>query len=737
LNYNQTIFFASTAKGMELILADEILAIGAENVKQAAGGVYFEGDLETAFRVCLWSRLANRVLMPITDYSAPTPEQLYAGALKIDWSQHLNVSKTFAIDASIRRSKITHSRYAEQVIKDAVVDQFKERLDDRPNVEREQPDIRINAYINEDRATLSIDLSGDSLHRRHYRSESVEAPLKENLAAAILIRAGWPSIAAKGGAFYDPMCGSGTLLTEAAMMAGDIAPGLLRDYYGFFGWNQYNSAIWERLIKEAEYRRDKGLEKIPPIMGSDISIKCAGITKANIKAANLSQYIKAVSLPLTKVAPEESWAPGLLVVNPPYGERLGDVKNLQPLYQEIGTILKARFNGWKASVFTGNTELAFKVSLKSHKSYQLYNGAIACKLYNFSVEPERHFEGQEAGQQQQIGDNLKKALLPSPGEWSDGATMLANRLRKNIKKLKSWVKKNNIRCYRLYDADLPEYAFAIDIYHGEKKWAHVQEYEAPKTIDETKSIQRLQDALAVLPDVLGIPPQQLSLKIRRRQKGSTQYEKQGTDGGYHQVQEGNATLLVNFKDYLDTGLFLDHRPIRQWINENANGKQFLNLFAYTGAVTVQAVLGGATTSTTVDMSKTYLDWAKNNFELNNINLEKHTLVRANCMEWLDKAIEEEQKYELIFIDPPTFSNSKRMDNVFDIQRDHVELINKSAQLLTKKGTIIFSTNFRKFKLDDPALGKLNIENISKQSLPKDFERNPKIHYCWRISLIKH
>jgi len=284
---------------------------------------------------------------------------------------------------------------------------------------------------------------------------------------------------------------------------------------------------------------------------------------------------------------------------------------------------------------------------------------------------------------------------------------------------------------------LPEYAFAIDIYHGEKKWAHVQEYEAPKTIDEKKSIQRLQDALAVLPDVLGIPPQQLSLKIRRRQKGSTQYEKQGTDGGYHQVQEGNATLLVNFKDYLDTGLFLDHRPIRQWINENASGKQFLNLFAYTGATTVQAVLGDATTSTTVDMSKTYLDWAKNNFELNNINLEKHQLVRANCIEWLDKAIEEEQKYELIFIDPPTFSNSKRMDNVFDIQRDHVELINKSAQLLTKKGTLIFSTNFRKFKLNEPALEKLNIENISKQSLPKDFERNPKIHYCWKISLIKH
>jgi len=312
--------------------------------------------------------------------------------------------------------------------------------------------------------------------------------------------------------------------------------------------------------------------------------------------------------------------------------------------------------------------------------------------------------------------------------------MLANRLRKNIKKLKSWVKKNDIHCYRLYDADLPEYALAIDIYDAEKKWVHVQEYEAPKTIDEAKSIQRLRDALAVMPEVLGVPPKQLSLKIRRRQKGSTQYEKQGTDGGFHEVKEGSAKLLVNFKDYLDTGLFLDHRPMRLWIGEQARGKQFLNLFAYTGAATVHAALGGATTSTTVDMSKTYLDWAKNNFELNNLNLDKHQLVRANCMEWLDQAIEEQRKYELIFIDPPTFSNSKRMDNVFDIQRDHVELINKTAKLLTKKGTLIFSTNFRKFKLDESSLINLAVQNISKETLSKDFERNPKIHYCWKLTI---
>lgn len=729
-----TTYFASTAKGMELILADELRDMGATNVKDALGGVYFDGDMEMALRACLWSRLANRILMPIAKYAAQTPEQLYAGAAKIDWSKHFDISKTFAIDASIRRSKINHSRYAEQVVKDAIVDQFKDKLDDRPNVQREHPDIRVNAYINEDKVTLSIDLSGDSLHRRNYRAESVEAPLKENLAAAILIRAGWPKIATEGGALYDPMCGSGTLLTEAAMMAGDIAPGLLRDYYGFLAWAQFSPDIWQRLLKEAEYRREQGLDKIPPIMGSDISIKHAGIAKANVKAARLSQQIKVISAPLSKVEPDEQWKAGLFVVNPPYGERLGEAKLLEPLYQEIGTVLKSRFDGWQASVFTADTALAFNIPLKSHKSYQLYNGAIACKVFNFSVQADRHFSGQSV--EKNLNDGDKKALLATPGDWSEGATMLANRLRKNIKKLKSWVKKNDIHCYRLYDADLPEYAIAIDVYDGEKKWVHVQEYAAPKTVDEEKSIQRLRDALAVIPEVLDVPQNQLFLKIRRRQKGSAQYEKQNSEGGFHTVQEGKARFLVNFKDYLDTGLFLDHRPIRQWLGEQASGKQLLNLFAYTGTATVHAALGGATTSTTVDMSQTYLDWAKNNFELNGLDLGKHQLVRANCMEWLDKAINDQQKYELIFIDPPTFSNSKRMDNDFDIQRDYVELITKASQLLTKKGTLIFSTNFRKFKFDKDAFAYLSIENISPQTLPKDFERNPKIHYCWKLSLTK-
>jgi len=730
-------FFASTPKGMELLLADEIRSLNASNVKESNGGVIFEGDMETALRACLWSRLANRILLPLASFHAETPEALYAGAAKIDWLSHFSCDNTFAIDATLRKSKITHSRYAEQVIKDAIVDQFKEKTNERPNVERDQPDIRINAYVHRDTVTLSLDLSGDSLHRRKYRAESVEAPLKENLAAAILLRAGWPAIAKQGGALYDPMCGSGTLLIEAAMMAGDIAPCLQREYFGFKAWKQFNPAIWDRLIKEAEYRREKGLDSIPPISGSDNNIKTAGIAKANIKSAGLNKHISAFGHSLSQLEPDADWKAGLFVTNPPYGERLGDIKSLEPLYQEIGQVLKMQFEGWKASIFTGNPNLAFQIPLKSHKSYQLYNGALPCKVFNFEVSPERYFETAESKSSlyQLNPDHIKKALLPTPGPWQEGATMLANRLRKNLKKVEPWAKRNNITCYRVYDADLPEYAFAIDVYtetDNGSRWAHVQEYEAPKTIDEKKSLQRLRDALAVIPDILKIHRSHLSLKIRRRQKGSAQYEKQDTDSGYYVVNEGACKLRVNFKDYLDTGLFLDHRLTREMIASMANGKRFLNLYAYTASVTVHAANAGAASSTSVDMSKTYLDWAKENFELNNIDHEKHALVRANCTDWLEDAVKNMRSYDLIFIDPPTFSNSKRMEGVFDVQRDYINLIQQAQKLLSPKGSIIFSTNSRKFKFDESQFDDLTISNISKKTLPKDFERNPKIHYCWLI-----
>jgi 23S rRNA (guanine2445-N2)-methyltransferase / 23S rRNA (guanine2069-N7)-methyltransferase len=310
--------------------------------------------------------------------------------------------------------------------------------------------------------------------------------------------------------------------------------------------------------------------------------------------------------------------------------------------------------------------------------------------------------------------------------------MFANRLRKNLKHLGRWLKRENIHCYRLYDADMPEYALAIDVYEGEKRWVHVQEYEAPKSIDPQKAQARLHEALDVIIDLLEIPREQLFLKVRRQQKGSAQYEKLSSSREFHEVHEGGCRLLVNFSDYLDTGLFLDHRTTRGMLAGLAAGKRFLNLFAYTGSATVHAAMGGAVATTTVDMSRTYLDWAQRNMKRNGFNGEKHEFIQANCLEWMDKAAGK-QRYDLIFLDPPSFSSSKRMDNTFDVQRDHVSLLRKTVKLLAPNGTLIFSNNLRSFKLDREELKELQIEDISRATLPKDFERNPKIHNCWKIT----
>lgn len=730
-------FFATAPLGLELLLADELRGLGVSDAREARAGVAFSGELATAYRVCLWSRLANRVLLKLDSFPAATPEELYAGVGRIDWGEHMPPDASLAVDFASSRSKIAHTQFGAQKVKDAVVDQFREVCGLRPSVRLDRPDVRINVYLDKDIASLALDLSGESLHKRGYRLEGGSAPLKENLAVAILLRAGWPDIAKAGGDLIDPMCGSGTLPIEAAWMAADIAPGLLRDYFGFLGWKRHDEAAWRSLIMEAEARCEAGLKRLPSIAGYDMDRRAVHAALGNIERAGLRGLIHVEKKAAADVRPRRTV--GLLVVNPPYGERLGDVKTLAALYTELGETLKAHFQGWKASVFTGNPDLAFKLGIRAQRFYKLYNGAIECKLFNFEIDPARFFtpHQDESGlseERRKVNQLMRRARsLAQKAETGAGAEMFANRLRKNLKNLGRWARQNEVSCYRLYDADLPEYAVAVDVYQDDLTWLHVQEYEAPASIDADKAEARLVEALAVLPTVLEIPPEQLFLKIRRRQKGAAQYEKQAEAGRFHEVKEGGCRLWVNFEDYLDTGLFLDHRPTRLMIQAMARDKSFLNLFAYTGSATVHAAMGGASATTTVDMSNTYLDWARRNLDLNGIRGYRHELIQADCLAWLDaEALKGERRYDLIFLDPPTFSNSKRMSGAFDIQRDHLDMLRKAASLLAPHGLLIFSTNFRKFRLDRDALGGLAVEDITPKTIPKDFERNPKIHYCWKI-----
>ncbi len=707
-------FFATVPRGMEPLLAEELRALGAKAVTEGRAGVSFHGSLETAYRACLWSRTASRVLLPLARFSAPDPDALYAGIRDLAWEEHLAPEGTLAVDFTVAQSKITHSHFGALKVKDAVVDRFRERFGVRPSVARENPDLRINVYLHRDSARVSLDLSGESLHRRGYRQEGVAAPLKENLAAAILLLAGWPQLAREGGSFVDPLCGSGTLPIEAALIAADIAPGLGRAHFGFLGWRGHDPAIWEKLIGEARRRAEVGKRHLAPIVGFDALTSAVRAALANVEKAGLRGIVHIEKRELADAAHPRGAAQGLVATNPPYGARLGEENELVPLYADLAQTLRRHFAGWRAAVFTANERLALRLGLHPERTDALFNGPLECRLLHFELPLAQGGEEAEA--------------------ISAGAEMFANRLRKNLKNLGKWAQRDGVDCYRLYDADLPEYNVAVDLYRrDENRWAHVQEYEAPQSVDAEKVRERLRDALSVLPQVLQLPPEHVFCKVRRRQRGKAQYEKLGGTGGFFEVREGECRFLVNFTDYLDTGIFLDHRITRRMIAKMAAGKRFLNLFAYTATATVHAASGGAAATTTVDMSRTYLDWARRNLALNGFSGGQHEIIQADCLVWLEEAARRRSRtWDLIFLDPPTFSTSKKMEGTFDVQRDHVSLIRRAAALLAPGGTLIFSTNARRFRLDRDALAELSPQDITAATIPRDFERNPRIHQCWRL-----
>ncbi|RUQ29583.1 MAG: bifunctional 23S rRNA (guanine(2069)-N(7))-methyltransferase RlmK/23S rRNA (guanine(2445)-N(2))-methyltransferase RlmL [Candidatus Competibacteraceae bacterium] len=714
---NEQTFIATAPEGVDPLLAAELVKLGATTIKSVRGGIRFQGSLELAYRVCLWSRTASRVLLLLAEFPVAEVEALYAGIHALPWEDHLAPDGTLAVEFTGTGSGIDHSHYGAQRVKDAVVDRFRAQCGQRPGVDRQQPDLRIHVLLRDRQATVSLDLSGDSLHRRGYREATVIAPLKETLAAALLLKSGWPNIAAAGGPLLDPLCGSGTLAIEATWMAGDQAPGLLREHWGFSGWLGHIPVLWNRLLVEAQERRTLGKPRIPLILASDHDPKAVRAALANARRAGVADRMRIERRAFSALQPPLG-IPGLLIANPPYGERLGATEDLAEFYTEFGEVLKTRLNGWRAALFTSNPELGKRMGLRAEKVHVFHNGPLDCRLLRFRVESE-FFVDRATADQRTRTRALKQAA-------AGGAEGFINRLHKNLRHLGRWAARDGVSCYRIYDADLPEYAVAIDRY---EQWLHVQEYAPPATVDATRARERLEQVMAALPAALELPAENVFLKVRQRQRGSSQYQKQAQQGRFHEVHEGPGRFLVNFSDYLDTGLFLDHRLTRQRLGEQAAGRRFLNLFGYTGAATVHAALGGATSTTTVDLSATYLDWARRNLELNGICGPRHQLIQMDCRQWLVWARE---RYELIFVDPPTFSNSKRLDHDFDVQRDHVELLRQALRLLTPDGTLVFSTNHRRFRLDRESLAEVQIEDWSRKTLPLDFARDPKIHQCWAL-----
>ncbi len=708
-------FYLPCPRGTAELLCQELLDLGLK-AKQKGSGCEVEGGLAAGYTACLHSFIANRVFLPLSEFPAATPEELYEGVKRIPWEKHLDAQASLAIEADLSDSNLTHSHFAALKSKDALVDYFREKTGQRPRIEKKDPDIRLHLFIHQNQARLSLDFSGHSLHFRGYRPKGVDAPLKENLAAALLFKMGWPQLAQAGAAFIDPFCGSGTLCIEAYMIAAKLPPAWGRVHWGFQRWKGHDESLWQKTRLQAKQK----IKLLPyPILGLDINPLALRQARASADALGISG-----KLSFEREAAEEFRLPqkmrqmkGLILGNPPYGERLGDEEDLFHLHQSLGQALKSSAQGWRFGLFTPREDLAFALGIRADKSNRFYNGAIECRLFQFTIDPSRELK--------------EKNKLQPPRFWtghtpSPEATALANRLRKNLKKLKTWKTQNKIECYRLYNKDLPEYSFALDIY-GKDCLAF--EYEPPPEIDPSTAKGRRYDFLASLAPALGFTAENIFYKERKSQKGRGQYEKNQEWSEKRTVTEGGLRFEIDLLRYLDTGLFLDSRSIRQWIFQEAKGKRFLNLFSYSCTASVYATAGGAAQCVSLDLNPHYLEWGQRNFTLNHLDPHRHAFIATDVLTWLNSA---QGGYDLILLDPPSFSNSKKMQKNLDIQTDHPRLIQAAANLLTEQGKLYFMTNKRGFKLKNEALkGLRTIQR--KDSLPLDFQGGRPIHQLWEIT----
>lgn len=701
------------AGGLENFLLQEIQSIAGDSYQLVRGAVEGPVELKNLYDFCLWSRIASRILLPIAEFTYKNEDDFYHNLRQVHWQSHFSLNESVAISTSKDSSVKVNTQFLTYRTKDAIMDYFRHFQGDRPNVDTRNPDIRIHVHFDRETVQVSLDLAGDPLHKRGYRVAQNDAPLKETLAAALLMSAGWPD--AEYPQLIDPMCGSGTLLIEGAMMQAGMAPGLVRKRFGFEAWAYHDETLWQDAVNRAA-AKDISEDFQFQIKGYDSDNASIQAAMKNIAAAGLEGNIHVERRELAQFGVRGgSGALGMVVSNPPYGERLDKDADLIFLYRAIARRLQENCEHWRAAIITNDVEYADALQLENPQTQRVFNGPIRCVIRSGEIIK------RSSHQCVPVSPNLQHDCIDAAP-----ARDLLNRIKKNLKGLQKWVLKEQVTAYRVYDADIPEYNMAVDWYNGH---LHVQEYAPPKSVSPEKARQRLQDAQESLKRFFDIPFSHIHVKSRQRQKGKTQYQKLNETRRMLPIDEAGALLLVNLDDYLDTGLFLDHRPTRVRMQSLAKGARFLNLFCYTGAATVHAAIGGAKKTLSVDMSATYLQWARNNLYLNGCAESNHQLLRSDCMEWLKKT---NDQFDLIFVDPPTFSNSKRMQGFFDVQQSQVELLDLAMKRLEPGGLLIFSNNFNRFELEAELMERYDVEDITRESLPPDFTRGKPIHRCWEF-----
>lgn len=722
---NNMLFFAAAGANQADLVENEAAAAGITRHRQTSGGIEFEATFEEAMRFCMRTRIATRVLLGIAiDENVESPEELKASTEKIEWEKWIDKDHTFMItetDVSCRWLK--NGQYASMVVKDGICDRIRSLSnDERPSIDRDNPDVVFHVHIEHDEVRWYVDFSGKSLCKRGYRVENTEVYAAEHIAAACLMRSKWDTSTS----LVDPFCGSGTFAIEAALMATDTDPGLISpERYRFFTLPGFVEDEWENILDESEKRSEEGKERFrrngTQIIAWDIDSKVVEAAGSNAKAAGMEEFITfGIKDARTIVSEDLPAKRGWIVTDPPYGYRIGSSNEIRRLYVDFGAMVPRIFGGWNVSILCGEQELLGYIDMKPDRTNTIIHGGLPCQLAHYYVFTE-HERSEMA--ERKLAEKKERLSEPLP----TGAEMVCNRIIKNLAALKKPMEEENVTSFRIYDADIPEYSAAIDLYEG--KWISLQEYAAPSEIEPETAERHLNELILATERATGVDMENIFVRQRSRQKGTSQYGKLASSSKFYLMRENGMRFMVNFQDYLDTGIFLDHRPVRKMIMNIADGTRFLNLFCYTGTASVYAAKGGAISTVSVDASSTYLDWAIKNFELNNLKTMEHFFYRDDCINYLK---ESNDTFDLIFCDPPTFSNSKsRM--TFDVQRDHRYLIQLCMDHLSENGTLIFSTNFRRFALDEELMEQFTVENISASTIGVDFARDPKIHYCWKIT----
>jgi len=742
---------AACAFGLEAIVRRELQALGIDAKISDSGRVQFRGTRETICLANLWLRTADRVLIKVAEFPAPDFDALFDTIKAFPWATLIPVDGCFPVTGRSHKSQLTSVPACQRATKRAMVDALKREhgTDVLPETGAQY---KVDIALLKDVATVTLDTTGRSLHRRGYRTHISGAPLKETLASALVLLSFWKT----DRPLLDPFCGSGTIPIEAARIGRNMAPGIDRDFLAE-AWPDFPGEIWSDARSDAKQKQLPALEQ--RIVASDIDGKVLVAARDNAERAGVADDIHFHAAAMQETTSKRRF--GCLITNPPYGQRLGYDQDweLDALYKALPQVLR-KLPTWSFYFLTAYSAFEKTVGREADRRRKLYNGRIECTYYQFHGprpvageplnEPDGEHLDEPVGESNALKEETPQDTIKTPATIKTPKPIIhaagspafrvlpesaprqvedfTARLKKRAKHLRRWPKQRGITCMRLYEKDIPEIPLVVDRYEDH---LHITEYERPHERDAEQHANWLELMAKTAGEALDIPSEKIHLKTRQRQRGSTQHSKIANKNERFEVNEGGLKFLVNLDDYVDTGLFLDHRTTRQMVRDEAKGGHFLNLFAYTGSFTVYAAAGGAKSTTTVDLSQNYLDWAQDNLKLNGFAGKQHRFEASDVAEWIENQPIDVKKYDLVVLDPPTFSNSKSVDEDWNVQTGAVPLLKSLLPLVRNGGVIYFSNNFRRFKFDEDEIEASKLHEISKQTVPEDF-RNRRIHRCWRI-----